>query len=50
MQTYGGMQFRTLSTRILGRFVGSMRGMKGCHYMLTYNVKTYNVGGSPRLD
>jgi hypothetical protein len=29
MQTYGGMQFKTLSRRILGRFVRSMKGMKG---------------------
>jgi hypothetical protein len=25
MQTYGGMQFRTLSRKILGKFVESMR-------------------------
>jgi hypothetical protein len=24
------MKFKTLSIRILGRFVGSMKGMKGC--------------------
>jgi hypothetical protein len=30
LQTYGGMKFRTLSKRILGRSVGSMKGMKGC--------------------
>ncbi len=28
--TYGGMQFRTLFRRILGRSIESMRGMKGC--------------------
>jgi hypothetical protein len=30
MQTYGGMQFKTLLRRILGRSAESMRGMKGC--------------------
>jgi hypothetical protein len=29
MQTYGGIQFKALPRRILGRFVGSMKGMKG---------------------
>jgi hypothetical protein len=29
MHIYGGMQFITSSRRILGRFVGSMKGMKG---------------------
>jgi hypothetical protein len=29
MQTYGGMKFKTLFKRILGRFVESMRRMKG---------------------
>ncbi len=30
MQTYGGMQFMKLFRRILGKFVKSMKGMKGC--------------------
>jgi hypothetical protein len=30
MLTYGGMQFRTLSKNILGKFAKSMRAMEGC--------------------
>ncbi len=33
MHTYdGGMQFKTLSKKILGKSTKSMRGMKGCTY------------------
>jgi hypothetical protein len=28
--TYGGMQFKTLFKKILGRSIENMRGMKGC--------------------
>jgi hypothetical protein len=43
MQIYGGMQFMTLSKKILGKFAKSMRGMKGCTNKDFSNGKSYAI-------
>jgi hypothetical protein len=43
MQTYGGMQFRTLFKRILGRFAKGMKGMKAIQTQDFSDGKSYAI-------